>query len=103
MNYEELKGIMNLLPESIELAGYIAEGRFFFKDYCLCAMYEKHKGKTNKNKWILSIEVNEIQFDIDAFINGKWMERIWGTETKKDMQHSVIEMIHKMKEWMIEW
>ena len=66
-------------------------------------MYEKHKGKTNKNKWILSIEVNEIQFDIDAFINGKWMERIWGTETKKDMQHSVIEMIHKMKEWMIEW
>lgn len=101
MNLDELKDIVNLIPDYISFAGYDAQGEFFFRNWCVCGEYRKHKGKKDKNKWLIQIEINEIRYYIYAEINGKIMESIWMEENNKGLHESIGKMIMQMKDWLI--
>lgn len=101
MNLDELKNIINLMPSHIPFSGYDAQGGFFLRNYSVCGEYKKHKGKKNKNKWLIQIEINELRYNIYAEINGKIMQTIWVNENNERLHESINEMIMQMKNWLI--
>ena len=101
MSLDELKDIIDLMPSHITFGGYNEQGRFFFNNWGVSGEYRKYKGKKNKNKWLIQIEINELRYNIYAEINGKIMETIWMNEDNKRLNESIDKMIMQMKNWLI--